>query len=188
MPWHIGWIDEDLHVYDSTVSDPLPPDEVEAFYDAWFDLVENGPAPLFALFDFSKMQKPLRSPLMSDVRFIQMGRFRDKIEVIAGVASSSWMRSIATSGARILRRADWFVFHETREQAIDFLIKRARERLGKPEQPAAPAAPKPKAAGSSTQAAPSPAAEKPASAEKPAAPDAPPAGATSPPPDSPPEK
>ncbi|GAB4479912.1 MAG: hypothetical protein Kow00124_26080 [Anaerolineae bacterium] len=182
MPWHIGWIDEDLHVYDSTVSDPLPPDEVEAFYDAWFDLVENGPAPLFALFDFSKMQKPLRSPLMSDVRFIQMGRFRDKIDVIAGVASSSWMRNIATSGARILRRADWFVFHDTREQAIEFLIKRARERLGKPGSAAPPpAAEKPASAEGK------PAAAQPAPEEKPAAPDAPPAGAKSPP-GSPPEK
>lgn len=138
MSWTVDWIDEDLHVYDSSIRDPFPPEEIDGFYQAWFGLVESGPAPLYALFDVSEWHGSSASLL--DARFLRMGQYRAKIRVIAMVSGRSrFLEATAKVGATMLGRRDWFKFFDSREAAIAYLMERARAEQSEWKSPEAPA-------------------------------------------------
>ncbi len=132
MPYIVDWIDRDLHIYDSSIKDPFPPEEVDAYFDAWFELVENGPSPLFALFDISQWGQD-SMPSLSDNRFIRMRQYRDKIQVIAVVSTNRLATLMAKTGMAMLGHRKWMVFFQTKEEALAFLRKRATDHFAKAE-------------------------------------------------------
>jgi hypothetical protein len=135
MPFIVDWIDKDLHIYDSSISDPFPPEEVDAYFDAWYDLVENGPAPLFALFDISQWGIT-SSPSMGDNRFIRMRQYRKKIEVIAVVSTNRLATLMAKTGMAMLGHRSWMVFFKTQEEAVAYLKERATAHFREQESKA----------------------------------------------------
>ncbi len=129
MPWTVAWLDTDLHIYDSTICSPFSREEEDAFYQAWFAFVERAPAPLYALFDVSEWTGGSEFSRLLDARFARMGRYRDKIQVIAMVSSPNrFTETVAKIGARALGRPDWFQFFTDREEAIAYLKEQAASR------------------------------------------------------------
>lgn len=126
MPWTVAWLDPDLRIYDTTISSPFTKQDEAAFYAAWFDFVGGASAPLYALFDVANWDKGSDFSRLLDRRFAKMGRYRDKIRVIAMVSHHDrFAQTVARIGARMLGRPAWFQFFDDREEAIAFLREQA---------------------------------------------------------------
>ena len=128
MPWVVEWIDKELHIYDSAIRDPFTESDLVDFYEAWFEFVESGPSPLYALFDISEWGGGMS---ILDERFARMGHYKDKIRVIAMVGGRGQTAVLlARIGASVLGRPDWFEFFDTRADALAYLRERAAADLG----------------------------------------------------------
>lgn len=128
MPWIVRWLDEDLHIYDSVISDPFTPDDFDDYLDAWLAFVNDAPSPLFGLLDFSQREHPNILGLTNQ-RFMKLGEYRDKVKIVAVVPGKSFTASLARVGAAMLGSRDWMRLVRSREEGIAFLREYAARAL-----------------------------------------------------------
>lgn len=138
MPFKIGWLDEQMHIYDIVLSDPFTLTDQDQFFTEFFKFMDAGPVPMYGVFDVSRWSQSGAAGL-NDPRFRKMGDYRKKIVVIVMVTKSKVTAAMGRLGAAVAGYRDWMRFEESREVAVKYLKERAAADLAQrglaPKQP-----------------------------------------------------
>lgn len=128
MPYKIGWLDEKLHIYEIVLSDPYTLEDQDRFFEEFFKFMDDGPTPMFGLFNVSKWSDSGATGL-SDPRFRKMGNYRKKIVVIIMLTKNKVSAALGRLGATISGYRDWLRFEQSRDVAVKYLKERAGAEL-----------------------------------------------------------
>lgn len=128
MPFKIGWLDEELHIYDIVLSDPFTMADQDQFFTEFFKFMDAAPIPMFGIFDVSQWSQSGAAGL-NDPRFSKMGEYQEKIVVIVMVTKSKVAAAMGRLGAAVAGYRDRMRIEESREAAIRYVRERAMAEM-----------------------------------------------------------
>ncbi len=124
MPVKMGWLDENLHIYEAVLCDPFTSDDQDQFFDELCKLMIDGHAPLFGLVDISKCTRHVS--VLSNPRLKELMYHRGKLVAVVVVTKDVVSAALSRWGAAMASCGDRIHVEQTREAAIRYLEVRAR--------------------------------------------------------------
>lgn len=118
MPWSIRCVDDGkLSIFEVVISGIFPQDDVPAFYDNLYDLLDSRSGDLYGLLDISKRER-MRAVLLLDRRIMKITEYAPRIKRIAMVSNSDLAVKIMRSISQKLIAQDRLYVAESYDEAL----------------------------------------------------------------------